>query len=191
MKENHAGSPRRIRRRLTTALVGGGFVLWAWLVAGLFMFVDPVVDQPVSADAVVVLAPPISTGRLDYAESLMSSGYSATLVISAPDGGSGKAPAEVCRADQPYRVICFSPNPATTQGEARAIQRLSEEHGWHSITVVTDTFHVTRARIIIGRCYSHDLNIVAYNRDRSLMSWAYRFVYESAAFVKVAGDSGC
>lgn len=152
---------------------------------------DPVVDQAEYSDAVVVLAPPVSTGRLDHAESLMAAGYGRTLAISFPEDGSGAARSDICRVNRPYRVICFSPDPVTTQGEARAIRRLSDEYGWQSINVVTDDFHVTRARIIIGRCYSHNLNMVAYKQDRSLMSWAYRFIYETAAFVKLAGKGGC
>lgn len=151
----------------------------------------PSVDQPARADAIVVLAPPLPTGRLAYAETLMSEGYADTLVISVPKDSTGVAPTHLCTASHPYKVLCFTPDPVTTQGEARAIQRLAEEHNWHSINVVTNDFHVTRARIVIERCYSHELNMLAARQDSSLMLWAYRFAYETAAFVKVAGEQGC
>jgi hypothetical protein len=185
------GRGHRVRRPLIASLMSGGTIIWAWLIAGLFLYVDPAVDQPKHSDAVVVLAPTVTTGRLDYAESLMSDGYGSTLVISVPEDPSGNAPTDVCRAKRTYRIICFSPDPVTTQGEARAVRRLSEEHGWRSITVVTNDFHATRARTIIGRCYPHDLNVAAVRHDRSLTDWAYRFVYETAAFVKVVADPGC
>jgi hypothetical protein len=148
------------------------------------------VDLPEESDAVFVLAPILSTGRLEYAESLMPEGNGTTLVVSVPDG-SDESSSDICHANRSYQIICFSPDPVSTQGEARAIQRLSEEYGWHNITVVTNDFHVTRARTMIERCYSYQLNMEAVRGDRSLTGWAYRFVYESAALVKAAVLFGC
>lgn len=168
-----------------------GTLIGAWIVAGLFLFVAPAADQPVRADAVVVLAPPLPTGRLAYAESLMSARYADTLVISVPEDSTGAAPTRLCEEDRPYRVICFTPDPVTTQGEAKAIGNLAKEHDWHRINVVTNDFHVTRARMIIERCYSRDLNMLPVRQNSSWMLWGYRFIYETAAFVKVASESGC
>lgn len=191
MQGSLGGRGRRFRGTFIAAIAWVGVVVWAGLLATLFLYVNPAVDKPERSDAVVVLAPPISTGRIDFAERLMAHGYSATLVISVTDEGHGIIPTDLCNANRPYRVICFSPDPVTTQGEARAIQRLSDEHDWESVTVVTNDFHITRARIVIERCYSQELNMLAVRQDRSLLSWAYRIAYETAAFVKVAGDSGC
>lgn len=190
MKKNQDGPRHRLRRPHIAALTWGGSAVATWAVAGLFLYVYPVLDQPARSDAVVVLAP-VSTGRLLYAESLMSEGYGETLVISFPETGNDWVSSELCHAGRPYRVICFSPDPVTTRGEARAIRRLSDEHRWHSINVVTSESHVTRARIVIGRCYSEDLNMLAVRMDSSLKWWAYRFIYETAAFVKVLGERGC
>lgn len=163
----------------------------AWLVACLILFAAPAVDQPEHADAVVVLAPPLPTGRLAYAESLMAEGYADTLVISVPKDSTGVAPTHLCEEDHPYEIVCFTPDPITTRGEARALQPLAEEKGWQTINVVTNDFHVTRARIILKRCYAGDLNMLAARQDTSLVVWAYRFAYETAAFAKVAADNEC
>lgn len=181
----------RIQRCIIRALVWVVVLLAAWVIASFFLIEDPAVDQPKQSDAVVVLAPAVTTGRLDYATKLVSEGYGPVLAISTPVGLSGNPPAEICGAKRPYRVICFEPEPATTQGEARAIERLSDENGWQHITVVTDDSHVSRARTLIARCYSRDLDMAAVEPDLSPINWAYRFVYESAAFVKAAVEWGC
>lgn len=170
---------------ITTFLCSGALLL-VWVIAGFFLFVNPVVDPAKESDAVIVLAPAAATGRLDYALDLMSEGYSATLVVSAPDDESG-----ICGAHRPYRIVCFSPEPVTTQGEARAIRDLSEKNGWRRITVVTDDSHVTRARILIARCYSQELNMSAFRRQLTLSGWSFRFLYESAALVNVVFHPAC
>ncbi|QHK20147.1 hypothetical protein GU243_10825 [Pseudarthrobacter psychrotolerans] len=172
------------------ALIWGTILFAAWVGVGIFLYMAPAVDLPEESDAVVVLAPILSTGRLDYAESLMPEGNGTTLVVSVPDG-SEEGSSDICHANRSYQIICFTPDPVSTQGEARAIQRLSEEYGWRSITVVTNDFHVTRARTMIERCYPYHLNMAAVRGDRSVTDWAYRFVYESAAFVKDAVLIGC
>lgn len=182
---------QHIREPFIATVVWGVVLLAVWIIAGLFLYVNPIEERPERSDAIVVLAPNIPTGRLDYAENLMSQGYGSTLVVSVPDDTSGKTPSDICDANRTYRIICFSPDPVTTQGEARAIQRLSGEHAWRTITVVTNDFHVTRARTIIERCYSHKLNMAAVRNDHSLTDWSYRFVYESAAFVKATVHRDC
>lgn len=183
----HGRRRHRLRNGFIAILVCCIVFLAAWVIAGNFLFANPAVDQPTESDAIIVLAPAAETGRLDHALDLMSEGYSSTLVISAPPDNEGS----ICGADRPYRIICFSPDPVTTQGEARAIQKLSEENGWRTITVVTDDSHVTRARILIARCYSQELNMSASKRELSPSSWAFRFLYESAALVPVALHPSC
>ena len=121
----------------------------------------------------------------------MSDGHGTSLVVSMPTDGGGDGSSDICSASRPYRIICFSPDPVTTQGEARAIRRLSEEFKWDSITVVTNDFHVTRAKTIIQRCYSYQLNMAAVRSDLALTDWAYQFLYQSAAFMKAVIRHEC
>lgn len=60
----------------------------------------------------------------------------------------------------PFRVLCFEAHPYSTQGEARAIGRLARERHWRHVVVVTSTFHVTRARMLVKRCYAGALSMV-------------------------------
>ncbi len=94
--------------------------------------------------------------RLAEGRKLVAEGVAHTLVIS-----DGRAPGWVeanalCRA----RAVCFRPDPYSTQGEARWIADEAELRGWDSVVVVTSTYHVRRARMIVERCYEGELAVV-------------------------------
>ncbi len=79
-----------------------------------------------------------------------------TLVIS-----DGRAPGwveanELCAS----AAVCFRPDPYSTQGEARWIATEAGRRGWDSIVVVTSTYHVRRARMVVERCYEGRLAVV-------------------------------
>jgi len=191
-KGSHAVDSRRFRRPLLRTLILAATLLAAWISVGTYLFVFPAADLPERSDAIVVLAPVHPTGRLEYAESLMSEGLSTTLVLSIPGYGSAGGSAAICpESSKGYRIICFSPDPETTEGEAKAIKRLSEEYGWHKVTVVTNDFHVTRARAIIERCFPYELKVAAVRYPLSFTNWTYQFLYESAAFVKASAPTEC
>jgi uncharacterized SAM-binding protein YcdF (DUF218 family) len=185
---------RRGRLLLRTAAWGAAAVL-LWAATGLLLYVAPAADAPRPADVLFVLAP--QGDRTRYAEHLMDQGYAGTLAISAPQDKDGTA--ALCKEKRTYRIVCFDPDPVTTQGEARALQRLSKLYGWKSANVLTAQFHVTRARILLQRCYQGDLGMIAFSTETPLLvlpyversSWTYHFVYETAAFVKVAINQDC
>ncbi|WP_427172287.1 YdcF family protein [Arthrobacter sp. 92] len=171
-------------------------LLIVWAVAGLFLYVAPQADSPKHADVLFVLGPPDQ--RMEHAEELMKQGYAPTLAVSVPLGKDGRFDAPICGSNRPYRVICFNPEPFTTQGEARALSDLSLRYGWRSADVLTAQFHLARARVILDRCYAGDLTMVADRRRLPLFSasdftgsWIYQYMYQSAAFVKVAVNPGC
>jgi uncharacterized SAM-binding protein YcdF (DUF218 family) len=87
----------------------------------------------------------------------MRLGVAPKLVIS--DGLDPEWPQanRLCRSG---RAICFTPDPYSTQGEARWIGREAKERGWDSIAVVTSTYHVRRARMIVERCYHGRLAMI-------------------------------
>lgn len=187
----------RRKRTLFSALGGCAALLLLWTGVGIFLFVVPQTDAPRKADALFVLAP--SAERISYAQELMEQGYAQTLAVSVPlaeDGGEpGLSP---CATQRPYKIVCFSPSPVTTQGEARALQRLARDYGWKSVNVVTSQSHITRARIIMGRCFDGDIHMVASWRNMPILastnlgnSWAYVYVYETAALTKAATLQTC
>ena len=132
----------------------------AWLVATALLFVWPRESSPKHANAVVVLSGS-RTGRLDKGLALMRRRVAPVLVVS--DGLDPRWPQgnRVCRDKAlPYTVICFKPEPFSTRGEAEAISRLGKKRGWHSVVVVTSTYHVTRARMIFERCFTGRVQVV-------------------------------
>ncbi len=194
--ETKPTQPKRWKRRLRQALTVIIAFVTVWAIAGIFLYVAPPADEPQHADVLFVLGPPDQ--RMAYAEQLMQQGYAPTLAVSSPVGKDGRFAAKVCGAQRSYRIICFNPDPFTTQGEAQALKKLSAQYGWKSADVLTVQFHVTRARVIMGRCYGGELHMVAERRSLPLISltsrtgsWAYQYLYQTAAFVKVAIHPEC
>jgi uncharacterized SAM-binding protein YcdF (DUF218 family) len=145
--------------RVLLALVG----LWIAVCLVFFTWSPWANNAPAHADAVIVLSGGLNS-RLDPALAMMRRGVAPVLGISgAFHGTSWKKARTLCRGGYGrlrYRVICFEPGPYSTQGEARAIDRLAREHQWTHIVVVTSSFHVTRAHLLVRRCYDGGLSMV-------------------------------
>ena len=136
--------------RLALALALVAAVALVGLTYPLFVF--PPTDPPGRADAVVVFAGGDGE-RQEEGVRLVREGVAPVLVIS--DGGEPDAPrARLCR-ERPagLRLYCFTPDPATTRGEARRFAELAEREGWRSLVLVTSTYHVLRAGLLLERCY--------------------------------------
>jgi hypothetical protein len=194
--ETQATPPTRKKRLFFRSFVVIAALAIVWAVAGIYLYVAPPSDEPKHADVLFVLGPPDQ--RMVYAEQLMQQGYAPTLAVSSPIGKDGRFTADICGAQRAYRVICFHSDPFTTQGEARALKNLSDQYGWKSANVLTAQFHVTRARVIVSRCYTGNLDMVTDRMDLPLFSltdptysWAYQYLYQTAAFVKVAVHPDC
>lgn len=179
----------RIARARRRSIAVGLTLLTTWVLAGILLFVDPPADSPQLADVLFVLGPP--DDRLAYAEQLMQEGVAGTLAVSSPVDRAGQFTAPVCHATRSYQIICFDPEPFTTQGEARALRDLTVEYGWQSVNVIAPQHHVTRARVIMDRCYKGDLRVIKYDAEVPLHSWVYLYLYHTAAFVKVALNPDC
>lgn len=171
-------------------------IMAAWITASVLVFCAPVTGARKHADVLLVLAP--SAERLDVAEQLMDQEYAGTLAISVPGYGAGESGPALCTEKRTYKVVCFSPEPVTTRGEGRALERLSGKYGWKSANVLTAQFHVFRARTIIARCYKGELFMIAYKPAMPFLSvqnprnsWLYHFAYETAAFAKVLFSRDC
>lgn len=116
----------------------------------------PRLDPVRPADAVVVLGPVGTDGSLDRGLALAAARPGTPLALSIVPNQRGYL-GHLCAGDLPEpdpQLICFVPDPLTTQGEARAIRDLARDRHWRHVTVVTPAYHVTRARILVQRCLS-------------------------------------
>ena len=141
---------RRGLLRLLVALVAVVAVALVGLTYRLFVF--PATDAAGRADAVVVFAGGDGERQAEGVR-LVREGVAPVLVIS--DGGEpGSFRSRVCR-ERPagLRLVCFTPDPPTTRGEARRFAALAGEEGWRSLVLVTSNYHVLRAGLLLGRCY--------------------------------------
>jgi hypothetical protein len=175
---------RRAGRLVRVAVAVGVVVLLAWLSVCYLVIVKPATDAPVKVDAVVVLGPPDANDRYDEALSLVRAGYAKDLVLSAV---TTEQPAlyNIClHGLSGVQIHCFYPQPATTQGEARRITSLAAQYGWKKIIVVTSAFHISRARMIIQRCFPGQLLMVSVRKGIGLTQWAYQYLYQTGAYGK-------
>jgi uncharacterized SAM-binding protein YcdF (DUF218 family) len=135
----------------------GLLLVVAWIAAGSWLFVVHHGDKPFGANAVVVLAG--TKQRLPVGLDLMRRGFAPILVVSRSHSPTQLETA-TCRERHRYRVICFAADPYSTHGEAEAIGRLARANGWTRLNVVTSSFHVFRARILVQRCYHGALRMI-------------------------------
>jgi uncharacterized SAM-binding protein YcdF (DUF218 family) len=175
------------------ALLVLALLVAAWLVACVVLFLRPSAGAtPARADAVVVLSGDRNV-RLDRGIALVRRGVAPVLVISGAGGDPGWLKARrLCRLGRvaTAKVICFEPVPFSTRGEARAIGRLAREHGWNRFVIVTSTFHITRARMLVGRCYRGRLWLVGTPTPawRLPEEWAFE---TGKLAVQLTAERGC
>jgi hypothetical protein len=84
-----------------------------------------------------------------------------------PSNGREPVPG-ICEDRHSFEVVCFRASPFTTRGEARELGRIAQEHGWKSLIVVTSSYHVTRARMLLRRCFQGRIEMVAANPGASI-----------------------
>ena len=139
------------------------------------LFVWPSTSGPRRSNAIVVLGG--SGLRVQKGLALARAGYAPNLVISI-------TPLVPCpRPPNQVKVICFVPDPLTTQGEARAVAKLAHEHHWRQMIVVSSVPQTTRARIRLDRCY-HGALLFDPVGPGGLGAWMYGIVYEWGALAK-------
>jgi uncharacterized SAM-binding protein YcdF (DUF218 family) len=173
--------PRSRRARIVAAIVAPLVLVFCVMTAVLFVYPD--VNAPERSDAIVVLGGH-GAPAFDKGEQLAREGYAPALVFSLQTSMD-------CHRYRSYlaprlprlKVMCFTPIPQSTQGEARSIARLARQLGWTRIIVVLPTTQATRARLRIGRCYPGQVLEVAFSPE-GVGEWLYQFAYEWGALFK-------
>lgn len=186
-RAGHAG--RIVRRSAFVALLAG---VAAAGIAVRCIMLPPQDPLPAHADVAFVLGP-VTHDRLATAHRLLDRGVVSTILISIPlaaktPGSPDQRRYASCAARTD--VICDSAEPHTTRGEARMLERHAVEHGWSSAIVITQTAHLLRARLLVGRCFSGGLTMAASGEPPE-GGWPYQFAYQIAATAKAWANPAC
>jgi hypothetical protein len=140
-----------------------------------FFVVSASADSP-AADIIVVLGGNQDFSRWRAGEALAASHPGATLLLSVYPPN---CPTRVTGA---AHIVCFVPNPKTTQGEARFAASYARAHNAKSIVVVVTADQATRARLRFSRCWNGELWI---QRASAPVTSVLRYLpYENAAMLK-------
>ncbi len=135
------------------ALVVAAVLVAVGAVLSFYWFISPSDTVPERSDAVIVLLGGDGE-RLERAIDLMDADAAPTLVLSIDDWPwrEWRAVMPYCLEAQEFEVICVTPDPLDTRGEAQTISNLANEQGWDRLVVVTSDYHVHRAEIHFDRC---------------------------------------
>ncbi|WP_432842554.1 YdcF family protein [Dactylosporangium sp. CA-092794] len=170
-------SPRRRRRVVMAVLV----VLLAGVAAvdaRLFVWPD-LPPLPARADVIVQLGGP--GNRRPVALELARQGRAPLVAISV---SYAEVDTQWCHKGRlnDVSVVCFHSEPFTTRGEARSVAEMAEQHGWHSVILVTTPDQASRAMLRLSRCY--DGKIFVATARLPWYQWPTQVVYQSGATVK-------
>jgi uncharacterized SAM-binding protein YcdF (DUF218 family) len=133
--------------------------------------------MPPHVDAIVVPGGP--GDRIQAAERLAEQGRARYLVLSRGQ----YIPPDLCGTHVGAAlVICFQPNPDTTQGEAEATARLAQHYGWKSLALLTTPDQTWRAELRFRRGYSG--RIYGVTTPLPLAMWPVMIVYQWAKTAK-------
>jgi uncharacterized SAM-binding protein YcdF (DUF218 family) len=159
-------------------LVTASVLFAAFCLVSALLFVFPTTGMPARVDAIVVLGG--DGDRLDLGIQLAREDKASYLVLSL---GLPWVPPNICRGHVgPAKVICFHPDPATTQGEAEGASKIAKKYGWTSLVLVTTQDQVWRAHLRFQRCYPREIYGVAV--PILWYSWPYAILYQWAGTAK-------
>ena len=168
---------RRRRWHIVSVVV---VLVAAFCVATALLLVWPQQGMPARVDAIVMMNGP--GDRLGTALELGWERKAPVLVISR--GSSYFGQGNFCAPRLPgVKVICFDPNPPTTQGEAEFIGRLASRYHWRTVALVTITPQITPGRIWLGRCLPQGTTVYAVAAPLRALQWPDLLVHEWGSII--------
>jgi hypothetical protein len=176
-----AERPPRPRGRWRLVVVALVVFIVAFGAATARLFVWPERGMPARVSAIVMLGGSGDHDRYLLALQLAWQHRAPFVVISrdSPTYGHGS----ICAPPISHvHVICFTPDPVTTRGEAEFVGRLARKYHWRSVVLVTITPQDSRGRLRVERCFSGPVYVVTSSLPWS--SWPYEIAYEWAATAK-------
>jgi len=174
----------RGRKRLRYVLVALLALIAGFLGVTARWFVWPAQGMPEHVDAIVMLDGAGVVNRLDTALDLAREDRASFLVISYTPlgphwwtGGSPCAP----KVTQ-VKVICFMPNPNTTQGEGEFAGRIARQYHWHSMVLVATAPQDPVALLRTRRCFSG--NVYMINASFPGSQWPFQVAYYWSGYLR-------
>lgn len=176
---------RRAHKIWRRALIAIVVVVLALGGATARLFIWPARGVPARVSAIVMLDGPGDV--LSVAVRLAAEHRAPFLVVSTGSRVSG----DPCPRPVPgVRLICFTPKPPTTMGEAELVGELARKYHWRSMVVVAITPQDSRARLRVERCFAGHVYVVT--APIGLTSWPYQIAYEWGALLKaLVVQRGC
>ena len=162
-------------------------LLGAGIVARVFVY--PPTGQTDDSDAVVVLAGD-ARARLPVAVELARAG-AGVLAVSVDDGEDNAPARALCDDPGDLVVHCFTAARSDTRAEARALGRLVDEQQWDTIAVVTNSYHVVRAGLLVRRCTDAEVRMVDARSDIGVRRWAVAVIREIGGVTAAAVHRSC
>ncbi|MDG2114050.1 MAG: ElyC/SanA/YdcF family protein [Actinomycetota bacterium] len=78
-----------------------------------------------------------------------------------------------------------------TRDEARRLSRYAERQGWDHVVVVTSSYHLSRSRLLVERCFDGRVDGLAATPDSSAAVWFGQVLHEWAGLVETQVRRGC
>ena len=186
--------PPRLRRTVSKGALAVLAALLLWLIVAFQLFYNVQTPPLKKTDAVVMLGG-ASKERLLEAMMLRSELDAPYLVLSHTDTPGNASADEYCDTHSNKEIypdiICFTPDPLNTRGEADAIGLLATDHKWSSITVVTSKYHVARSERLLNQCTPSRVQMVGTDPQFSPLQWLRRFVIETGGLLTVFLSPEC
>lgn len=160
---------RWLRRFALVLLVG--WLLACGAIAAVIHYTGTV-DQAVRSDVIIVLGASLThqgepnralSRRSEHAAELWRSGLAGVIICTGGIGRDVQVPrseADGCRQvlmrkGVPRAAILLEETSRNTEENARNSQSIMVAHGWHSAVLVSDSYHVFRARHLFGHTGIH------------------------------------
>jgi uncharacterized SAM-binding protein YcdF (DUF218 family) len=94
----------------------------------------------------------------------------------------------------PFELICPTPRPSKTRGEAHVFRDLVAERGWTRLVLVTSTYHARRAALLVRRCVPTEraeITVVTARPRIGWLKWARVLVHEAGGLAWSSIRRGC
>jgi len=158
----------------------------------LIWILRPSEARPTEADAALVLVGGRGE-RLRAVSELASDGVVDHIVFAAAQLRESSAFQRLCASDRFAGVTlhCIDGAPRDTRSEARSLARYASSQGWDHVVVVTSTYHLTRAKLMVSRCFAGTVDGVAATPDSGPAVWFGQVLHEWAGLAESQVRRGC